>query len=80
VPYEALAHMVVREEGRKLMEEVKDLVSSKCSHGHVDEEILHLDRMVDLPFHKGYTFGPWTNPYLKGNTIKTVSAASKEET
>jgi hypothetical protein len=62
------------------MEEVKDLVSSKCSHGHFDEEILHLGRMVDLPFHRGRTFGPWTSPYLKGNTIKTVSTAIKEET
>jgi hypothetical protein len=78
VLYEALAHTVMREEGRRLMKEVKGFVSSKCSHGHVDAEILHLDRMVDLPFHKGYTFGPWTNPYLKGSTIKTVSMASKE--
>jgi hypothetical protein len=69
--------MVVREEDRGLMEEVIDLVSSKCSHGHVDEEISHLDRMVDLPFHKGHTSGPWTSPYLMGNTTNQVNMASK---
>lgn len=69
--------MVVREEDRRLMVEVKDLVSSECSHGHVDEEISHLDRMVDLPFHKGYISGPWTSPYLMGNTTKAVNMASK---
>ena len=61
---EALAHMVVREGDRRLMEGVKDLVSPEGSHGHVDEEISHLDRMVDLPFHKGHTSGLWTSPYL----------------
>jgi hypothetical protein len=61
------------------MEGVYDLVSSKWSHGHVDEEISHLDRMVDLLFHKGHISGPWTSPYLMGYTTKTVNMASKEE-
>jgi hypothetical protein len=69
--------MVVREEDRRLMEGMKDLVSSECSHGHVDEETSHLDRMADLPFHREHTSGLWTSPYLMECTTQTVNMASK---
>jgi hypothetical protein len=69
--------MVMREKDRSL-DEVKDLVSSKWNHDHIDEEISHLDRMVDFPFHKGHTSGPWTSLYLMEGTTRTVNMAREK--
>jgi len=74
---EALAHMVVREEDWRLVEGVIDLVPPEYSHGHVDEELSHLDRMVDLPLYKRHTSRPWTSPYIMEDTTQTVNMASK---